>query len=286
MRLITFVFLFCTTVFTYGQTPDYFANNPSWVCGLWNVSMWVPVEYSYRLNGDTIIGGNTYHCLYSGNNPTGYYLRQDNNSIRFISNQIGVGTDSLLVSYDYQVGDTVKGYIFQACGINQDTIQKIDSILINSEYRKVFYLDSLNGPVVTEGIGHQWFLNGDIGELVYPLCQGSGFDYFIYCYGQGSTPYWDSYGTNGNCILNVGVEENVNNKVDIYPNPFDDYLYVNALPYSISEITLYDLSSRMVLQQLIENDKYIQTSNLDRGIYFYEVRFKNESIDYGKLVKE
>ena len=224
MRITILLFIVSCTFKIYGQIPDYFANDPKWVCGYWNSDQWKPPiqpttsTYVYYLNGDSTIGGVDYHKLYSrgltmGFGPlpintfdgfTGYLLRQDNRSIRFWSTQIEA--DSLLVSYEYQIGDTVRGDVFQECNSHR-TIQKIDSVLVNSEYRRVLYIDSISGPVITEGIGHQTEINGSIGEFIDPLCIGLGFDWSIECFGYGLTPYWDSQGTGGNCYLNVGVEE-------------------------------------------------------------------------------
>jgi hypothetical protein len=149
------------------------------------MDQWQPTTstYVYYLNGDSTIGGVEYHKLYSrgltmGFGPlpintfdgfTGYLLRQDNRSIRFWSTQIE--TDSLLVSYEYQIGDTVRGDVFQECNPHR-TIQKIDSVLVNSEYRRVLYIDSISGPVITEGIGHQYEINDSAGEFIFPLCIG------------------------------------------------------------------------------------------------------------------
>jgi hypothetical protein len=288
---------------TYGQTPDYFTNDPKWVCGLWSSNQWNPpyIEstsiYVYYLNGDSVIGNYTYHRLFSKgkttyfgpiptvyfDNFTGYFLRQENNSIRFYTNQIG--TDSLLISYDYQVGDTVKGDIFQGCGFDQDTIQKIDSILVNSEYRKVFYLDSITGPVITEGIGHQLEININGGEFILMLCQGIGFAYMIHCFGYGTTAYWDSQGTGGNCILSVGVEEYDGWELMVYPNPFNTYLNIKSTPNETSEIIIYDVASRIVLVKKFKNELQIPTQFLDNGIYFYEIRNGYKVIKNGKILK-
>lgn len=286
----------------YGQIPDYFANDPKWVCGSWSSNQWNPPyipatsTYVYYLDGDTTIGGHIFHRLfgrgethYAGplpsftfDNFTGYYLRQDNSSIRFYTNTIGI--DSLLVSYNYQVGDTVKGDIFQACSYFHDTIQKIDSILIDSEYRKVFSLDSINGPVVTEGIGHQVDLNDQIGELIGPLCQGIGFDYFIFCFGLGTIPYWDSQGTSGNCILNVNVGENEPGTSGVYPNPFRSFLNVRSIPNTTVEIIIYDLTARIILRKYFMQEIQISTLFLENGIYLYELRHEN-AIQHGRIVK-
>jgi len=305
MRILFFyIALFCFSESVCGQTPDYFANNPKWVCGLWNSNQWDPPfvsstsTYVYYLNGDTTINGNIYHRLfsrgetvYSGPIPTaffdsfsGYYLRQENKNIFYITN--GITTESLLVSYDYSVGDTVKGSIFNACGFNQSTIQKIDSVLINSTYRKVFYIDSVSGPVITEGVGHQLQINGAIGEFILPLCQGAGFDYSIYCYGFGNSAYWDFQGGTGNCFLNVGIKEEGVVNVSVFPNPFHDFLFVKSNNNQTVDVFLYDFYGRLALQKSFLNDSQLSTSALESGIYFYEVKQQNDVVKRGKIIKD
>jgi hypothetical protein len=300
MRLFIFIAVWHLSAISFGQTPDYFANDPKWVCGDWDSGQLDPLPltttsiYAYYLNGDTIIGTETFHRLFwrgetfaSGPSPintwdshTGTYLRQDGKSIRFYNDQIGV--DSLLVSYDYQVGDTVKGDIFQTCGFGQDTIQKIDSTLINSEYRKVFYLDSISGPVITEGLGHQVDLNGQTGEFIKPLCTGLGFDYYIYCYGFGDIPYWDSQGTNGNCYLNVSIEESDDFDFQLFPNPASDFLVIKSeLDYEI--ISVLSLDGKVCLTS---NSKIIELENLNVGSYIVEVKLSSGRIARKKIIVE
>lgn len=299
MRQFTLIVVFYLPFMSLGQTPNYFANNPKWVCGHWNSNQWGPPPnipttstYVYYLNADTLIGGNTFHRVFSRgetyeNGPTpiatwdshtGYYLRQEDRNIRFYNNQIGV--DSLLVSYDYQIGDTVKGYVFQTCGYHQDTIQKIDSILINSEYRKVFYLDTISGPVITEGIGHQIEIDVPTGEFIEPLCAGIGSDFSIHCFGFGDIPYWDSQGTNGNCYLNVSIEKSQKMTFDIFPNPATHQIQI-ITHGEVNSISIRTIGGSKCLNT---KGKIIDISMLRAGVYIVEIRFENGLISNQKLI--
>lgn len=292
MRIFILLILLFFSSLSFGQTPDYFANDPKWVCKLWDSnqcgSPFIPSTstYVYYLNGDTIIGSHTYHLLftkgeeifdYGGdtipfNHFTGYYLRQENKSIRFIYDYYG-WTDSLLVSYDYQVGDTVRGDYFQN-SYSTDTIQKIDSVLVNTEFRRVFYLDTIEGPVIIEGIGYKFEPWSDLGEFIAPIVFGIGWGYFINCFGFGDTPYWDPYGTGGNCYLNVDIEESEAAESGIYPNPFNTNLNVRSVPGTDSEIILYDILGREVMRKSFFFETQIPTSD-----------FENRIIKYGKVLK-
>jgi hypothetical protein len=73
----------------------------------------------------------------------------------------------------------------------------------------------------------------------------------------------------------------------VYPNPFRSELNINIGDgINANEVLLYDLSSRIILKQSFFNFISINTIQLEKGIYFYEVRNKNVVIKKGKVVKE
>ncbi|MBI3135961.1 MAG: T9SS type A sorting domain-containing protein [Bacteroidetes bacterium] len=278
-----FPLLLLYSLYSVAQIPNYFENNPLWYCSFWDSDQWnTPAEpftdeYIYYLNGDTTALGFTYHKVFKKgyrnfeNTPqqmdvmfdeqTAYYIRQEGRSIRFFT--ASNNADSLLVSYDYAVGDTVSGYIFTGCHLN-DTIQKIDSVLINTEYRRLLYLDTLNGPVITEGIGHQNQLGGSGGELLEMLCTGTGFDYYIHCYGQNNNPLWDAEGNGGDCFLNVSVSVNSIPEYKIYPNPVTNQFSVISSVSGPLVISLVDIYGNTILTT---TEKTVNTEPLVSGIY-------------------
>ncbi|MCK6649410.1 MAG: T9SS type A sorting domain-containing protein [Bacteroidia bacterium] len=297
--------LFYLSLSSLGQTPDYFANDPKWHCGLWNSNQWNPPyvastsTYVYYLNGDTTINGNVFHRLfsrgetvYSGPIPdlnfdafTGYYLRQENRDIYSYTDT----TERLLVSYDYSLGDTVRGSIFQACGFHQSTIQKIDSVQINSSYRKVFYLDSISGPLFTEGVGHQLQTNSSLGEFIMPLCQGVGFDYSISCFGFGSTAFWDSQGMGGNCLLNVGItEKNTGETIQIFPNPSSGSTWISfEKTHPSVSVVVYNVLGQEVDRKIFSNTSKINLNiNGPSGVYYLVTTIDNKKTNTLKFIKQ
>ncbi|HYV54141.1 MAG TPA: T9SS type A sorting domain-containing protein [Chitinophagaceae bacterium] len=72
----------------------------------------------------------------------------------------------------------------------------------------------------------------------------------------------------------------------IFPNPFCEKINVNANDTYQSEIILYDILSRKLLQHTFTNSTTLNTEQLAKGIYIYEVRNKNGMIQNGKVVKE
>lgn len=72
----------------------------------------------------------------------------------------------------------------------------------------------------------------------------------------------------------------------IFPNPAFDNLNIEYYTNEPSEITLYDLSSRKLLQQAFTNTITINTEQLAKGIYLYTVRNRNGIIKNGKVIKQ
>jgi hypothetical protein len=81
-------------------------------------------------------------------------------------------------------------------------------------------------------------------------------------------------------------EQNSNTKIIIYPNPIMNKLNIEVNNKELSEIVLYDITSRKIFHQTFTNSISINTGQLSKGIYIYEVRNKNGVIKKGKVVKE
>ena len=91
-------------------------------------------------------------------------------------------------------------------------------------------------------------------------------------------------------LLPTGIYENesYSENITISQNPFSDYLEVTLSSPSniLFEIQLHDITGRNVLSHNFSSSTLLNTSQLDRGIYLYEVRNKNVLIKKGKIVKE
>jgi OOP family OmpA-OmpF porin len=85
----------------------------------------------------------------------------------------------------------------------------------------------------------------------------------------------------------TGIEEqNTNEEIKISPNPFADKLNITLKRNEPLEVILYDITSRKILNQTFTNSISINTGELSKGIYIYEVRNKNGVIKKGKVVKD
>ncbi|HKR03154.1 MAG TPA: T9SS type A sorting domain-containing protein [Bacteroidia bacterium] len=94
-----------------------------------------------------------------------------------------------------------------------------------------------------------------------------------------------------NCLVfqqTTNVIENPANvgNVTVYPNPFNDKIEVGNENNIQSEIILFDITSRKMLQQKFINSVTLNTEQLAKGLYLYEVRSKDGSCKKGKVVKD
>ncbi|MEO8151352.1 MAG: T9SS type A sorting domain-containing protein [Bacteroidia bacterium] len=85
---------------------------------------------------------------------------------------------------------------------------------------------------------------------------------------------------------NTGISEIQNNAIKVFPNPFTDNFTISLNKKEPVELTLYDIPSRKLLQQKFTTSTTINTSQLARGIYIYEVRNDKGVVKQGKVVKE
>ena len=71
---------------------------------------------------------------------------------------------------------------------------------------------------------------------------------------------------------NVGINENVANEVSIYPNPTSDVLNISTNSNDLSELTVKDITGKIVLSQKFNTKITINTENYSKGIYLIDVK--------------
>jgi hypothetical protein len=116
--------------------------------------------------------------------------------------------------------------------------------------------------------------------------------------GKGFTLVHPIYDHAGNTFASpraIGAyESNISNHITpatelsvlVFPNPFTNQFSVQVSNNSVSELILYDMSSRRIFKRSFVNSISISTEHLAKGIYLYEVRSKNGGIMKGKVVKD
>ena len=102
--------------------------------------------------------------------------------------------------------------------------------------------------------------------------------------GTGNGQYTNLTSCESICI-STSVEENSKTIQLIYPNPATDKIYISNLKEDNTLIKIYDINGRLVLENKISNNQYLNISNISKGIY----QIKFEGSDWNemrKLIKE
>lgn len=85
----------------------------------------------------------------------------------------------------------------------------------------------------------------------------------------------------------TGVHENtLSNAFTLFPNPFNNSLSLTVKGNELTQFILYDISSRELLHKEFKSFVSINTQQLSKGIYFYELKNNNGVIKNGKIMKE
>ena len=84
----------------------------------------------------------------------------------------------------------------------------------------------------------------------------------------------------------VGINEIKDDGLILFPNTFTDRINITTKRNEPVEFALYDVAGRITLQQSFINSTTINTEQLLKGIYIYEVRNKSGVIKKGKVVKD
>ncbi len=80
--------------------------------------------------------------------------------------------------------------------------------------------------------------------------------------------------------------ESQNLQVTIYPNPFNNNLNIKNNYEGQTEIILFDITGRKLYQNKFTNSITINTEQIEKGIYVFELKNKVRGLINGKVVKE
>ena len=82
----------------------------------------------------------------------------------------------------------------------------------------------------------------------------------------------------------LGINENVKETIIIYPNPTNDYLFINSRENFIQSVEVFDILGRKLLL-IKENFNQLNISNLKNGILFVKIETKKRTFTK-KIIKE
>ncbi len=90
-----------------------------------------------------------------------------------------------------------------------------------------------------------------------------------------------------NTLCNVtGVTENIHSaSFNIYPNPAKDICTIDAEGFSNASVSLYDIASRILYNQVFNNQAQLSVSHLAQGVYFVVLKDAKGRSMTSKLLK-
>ena len=248
---------------------------------------------SFKYTGDTLFNSYTYAKLCVQDwfhntvcqSPFPSYTRFDSGKIYYRSSLDTSSTETLL--YDFTLTPGQSFFVFHGFSASQRTVVQRTRVTTADNlqrWRIAFNGTSPADSVVwIEGIGDM-----DMGFFVAGDYEG-GSSKFICQYTSMGLTY-----ANPNPPLACdsmfaadvsGIDELSRRQLQVYPNPFDKQLSFKLMGNDEVLFTLYDVFGRQISRQDFISSTTINTVNLAAGIYFYEVRNKQGSVENGKVIK-
>jgi len=106
--------------------------------------------------------------------------------------------------------------------------------------------------------------------------------------------YWVEYGELNQCLTRsyynqpgfLGIETSSENSVFIYPNPFSEHIKIDNITEEINVRIFNSVGALVVNTTISPSNNLIQTSHLQDGMYFVNVKQKDKSAFIFKLLKK
>lgn len=276
----------------------YYYPEPAWP----DTVVKQPSYERFTLNGeDTIINEISYKKLFMFfdtvfNKSKATYIggiREDENKkIYFKGDTVIHDLKPMIDFYNYEeivlfdfslnVGDTIKNI---NCRPEDDLliVSKIDSVIINNKFRKMYHFNPMPWVKWIEGIGSVMGLLFTSGDL--PI---NGLNNDLICFKQNEeTLYFNGNYTECFPVL-TGIETKKNeySKIIVYPNPSNDNIRFDFGEQKIKRIKIIDCNGlvsgdfdiQMQSHFLLSLEKY------QPGIYFYKATNIDGMVYTGKFV--
>ncbi len=277
---------------SYGDTPNYFnscANVSRPECGVPNNI----VGRQAAIDGDAYVGiGTVSFWPLSGPNAREYIgtplLTPLTIGIRYyVSAYICRSVTHYPLAQNVGGANNNLGFRFSTVSFSQH-----DSVLINN------FAHVNDTTIITDSIGWTRISGSFIADSAYEYVALGNFfddahtdtmDIFLGIGLQFNHAYYlidqvcvstDSL----TCKLVTGNEEINKSRVNLYPNPVSGLLKAEVDDEKEVTLIIYDKQLKKVLQQSFFKSAYMNTENLEPGIYFYTLTGKEGMIKTGKLV--
>ena len=173
--------------------------------------------------------------------------------------------EHLLYDFSLQEGDTINNCMYPF----PTKITLVETIERHGFQRRNYVLDHEGYSIMTEGIGTC------IGIFKGEQCYITGYDYYRldnYCIGSFS-----------NCNITTSInQQSLNFQIDIFPNPTQTYLHIEASD-KLKKISLLNLNGKVINHY--EKTTQIDMTNFLEGIYIVKIEDEEGNIFTQKVVK-
>jgi len=140
-----------------------------------------------------------------------------------------------------------------------------------------------NGQISTDYNGATYYVGLNDGKL------------HAYVYDRGCTPRSTLNRAQGQNALGVQLintsialdeKGSDDSKIDIYPNPFNDYLNINSYNYEGTEAQILDVAGKVLVRSMLKGvENKVSTSFLSPGIYIVVIIQNGKALHREKFVK-
>lgn len=298
MKNYIFIFITFISIQLYSQN-DFPTSNAIWNINFINSGGSVYGGIIYGIKGDTIINDTIYNKLYtlSDTSLTDESLLNYIGGFRQTEEQVWFkpaaynNAPNMILLYDFSasVGDTVwhngdarYANIDYPSFSNTSFYSIVEEKGIDEIGTYIYAFNSC-GPYSTwyKGIGS---IEGLFGSIVkYPLLLNT---YNLACLKHNDMVKYNNNAECPQCFCltsdnNIEVSNDFDNII-IYPNPTNEKIHISdAVPQSYYAI--YDIYGKEICTGILNNNKTIDVSNFNSGLYYIRINLKDKS-STGKFI--
>ena len=86
-------------------------------------------------------------------------------------------------------------------------------------------------------------------------------------------------------VIVAGISEIKNNKIKVYPNPFNDYITISIGNDKLSEVSITDIVGKVVVNKKYFDETFkIDLSTLSTGTYIVTIK-NNNTVTTEQIIK-
>jgi hypothetical protein len=268
--LLALIFVFAQAA--HAQYASTLANGNTWIG---RESGWVVNEFTYVIQGDTMVMNTFYKKLYvQFNGSNNYALRAllrewtPEGKIYIYADD---GEEHLLFDYSLEAGESAMVY---ALSMDYEiTIDSVTTVTVDgTERRKLHFLDNGMPAFWIEGVG-------SIYGVVDPSL-GNSADYLpiLFCFYEDNELKWTSYPNSFQCedVLSVNSDDILVLQLTVWPVPFRENLnYETTAMTGRGTLTITTGTGQVVYHESLSHlgsTRSLHLPFLESGVYLLSIR--------------